>query len=99
MQTLAITSYLLNGFEHTVAQSPVTAGEHGLEGSSLWAAVGLNMSSIGIWMAHRLDLLGCYWAAGPPGCVTQRPSNYKRRRDQIVWKESTSVITAMLDYK
>ena len=97
MQTSAITSDLLNGFEHTVAQTLVMAGERSLERSALWATIGLNMSSICI--AHRLDVLSYYQAVAPPGCVTQCPSSYKCRRDQIVWKESTSVIIATLNYK
>lgn len=97
MQTSAITCDLLNGSEHTVAQMLVITGERCLEGSAVWATIGLNISSIRI--ADGLILLGYYQAVPPPGCVTQRPSGYKCRRDQIVWKESTSVIIATLNYK
>lgn len=93
MQTSAVRSHSLNGFEHSVVQTLVMARELSWEGSAMWATIELNVSPVCV--RRRLDLPG----SGPPGCVTQCPSSYKCRRDQIVWKESTSVIIATPNYK
>jgi len=63
----------------------------------LWANVGLNVPSTCV--ARGPNLLGCHQAAGPPGSVTQCPASYQCRRDQIVWKEFTSVLIAALNYE